>query len=214
MTGEKPQKEHSKTLIKEKVEENKDIECQSVVSEMDPKNLTKLISLPIDCARASIVIDSVIVRSFEEFKDKFVTFYIQLMRNTKRLSENIETKIIEAEAFALLERGFSKRGGIPAAFDEAMNGTNGGLRFIFDISTETLKQEEKEKYINFILKKALDPLDWQSKVDFIKALFKKLENILPEETISEPERFAGHYEKIVTAYINSINQLNILFRRL
>ena len=214
MTTDKPTKAGTEGSTNGKTESIKDIQIQSVVSEIDADNLTKLFGLPIDSARAAFVMDSVTVKSYEEFKDKIPAFYTQLMRDTKRLPKNVETKIVESESFALLERGFSNKGGIPAAMDEARNGINGGLRFIFDIMTEKIKQEEQEKYVNFVLKKTLDPLDWESKVTFIKKLFKKLENILPEETRAEPERFAGHYEKIVTAYVNSINHLNTLFRRL
>ena len=214
MTIDKPTKEGTEGSIKEKTESPMDIKFQSVVSEIDAENLAKLIGIPIDSARAAFVMDSVTVKTFEEFKDKIAAFYMQLMRDTRRLPENVETKIVESEAFALLERGFSNKGGIPAAMDEARNCLSGGLRFIFDIMTEKIKQEEQGKYVNFVLKKTLDPLDWESKVTFIKKLFKKLENILPEETRAEPERFAGHYEKIVTAYVNSINHLNTLFRRL
>ena len=210
----KPTKDGKEGSINGKTESPNDIKIESVVSEIDADNLAKLIGLPIDSARAAFVMDSVTVKSYEEFKDKIPAFYTQLMRDTKRLPKNVETKIVESESFALLERGFSNKGGIPAAMDEARNGINGGLRFIFDIMTEKIKQEEQEKYVNFVLKKTLDPLDWESKVAFIKKLFKKLENILPEETRAEPERFAGHYEKIVTAYVNSINHLNTLFRRL
>jgi hypothetical protein len=212
----KPTKDGKEGSINGKTESPNDIKIESVVSEIDADNLAKVISLPIESARAAFVTDSVTVKSYEEFlKDKIPAFYIQLMRGTKWLPpENVETKIVESEAFALLERGFSNKGGIPAAMDEARNGINGGLRFVFDTMTEKLVQEEKEKYVTFALKKALDPLDWESKVAFIEKLFKKLENILPEETRAEPERFAGHYEKIVTAYVNSINHLNTLFRRL
>ena len=210
----KPTKGRKEGSINGKTESPNDIKIESVVSEIDADNLAKLIGLPIDSARAAFVMDSVTVKSYEEFKDKIAAFYMQLMRDTRRLPENVETKIVESEAFALLERGFSNKGGIPAAMDEARNCLSGGLRFIFDIMTEKIKQEEQEKYVNFVLKKTLDPLDWESKVAFIKKLFKKLENILPEETRAEPERFAGHYEKIVTAYVNSINHLNTLFRRL
>ena len=214
MTTDKPTKEETEGSKNGKTESPEDIKLQFVVSEIEADNLAKLIGIPIDSARAAFAMDSVTVESYEEFKDKIPAFYMQLMRNTKRLPENIEIKMVEAEALALLERGFSNKGGIPAAMDEARNCLSGGLRFIFDIMTEKIKQEEQEKYVNFVLKKTLDPLDWESKVAFIKKLFKKLENILPEETRAEPERFAGHYEKIVTAYVNSINHLNTLFRRL
>ena len=103
--------------------------------------------------------------------------------------------------------------GLPAALAEARNATNGGLRYIFDLMTEQFKHDQLEKHINFVLKSELDPLDWDGKVALIDALLASLKAHLPTEIISQPpERYAGHYDNIVRAYVESMDQVKLFFR--
>ena len=186
---------------------------QAVLSEIERDNLTKVIGLPIDSARAAYVMDSVVAESHEEFSDTIASFYLHLLRHTRKVSEPIDKDSAGAEASALLETAYSKKGGLPAAFAEARAATNGGLRLIIDVITEQFKQEQQEKHVNHVLKTAFDPLDWDSKVVLMKDILKRLEPHLPPEIISEPpEKFASHYEMIVRAYVQSMDQVKTLFR--
>ena len=91
----------------------------------------------------------------------------------------------------------------------------GGQVVILDMMTEQFKIEAQTKHIHYILKSALDPLDWESKVSLIRGMIKNLQHVLPEKTRSQPpERFAGKYELIVNAYVESIDNMNSIFRRL
>lgn len=186
-----------------------------ILSEIGAQALAAKIGLPIDSARASYVMGSVTVNSHEEFNDVIASFYLHLFRHTKKLSSPVDVNAAGSEAFALLERTFSRKGGGRAALAEAKDATNGGLRLVLDMMTEQFKREEQEKHINLVLKSVLDPLDWESKVCLIAALLKRLEPHLPYEITSQPpERFAGHYEIIVRAYVESGDQLNSLLRSL
>ena len=81
--------------------------------------------------------------------------------------------------------------------------------------TEQFKREEQEKHVNRVLKSALDPLDWKSKVDLTVALMKRLEPHLgPEISSQPPERFAVHYEVIIRTYLESMERVNSVFRSL
>jgi hypothetical protein len=190
-------------------------QLQFILSEIDADALTSLISLPIDNARAAYVVGIVIVESNEEFNDLIASFYLHLLRHTRKLSDAVDMKAGAAEGFALLERAFSKKGGLPAALAEARNATNGGLRYIFDLMTEQFKHEQLEKHINFVLKSELDPLDWDGKVALMGALLASLKAHLPPEIISQPpERYAGHYDNIVRTYVESVDQVKAIFRNI
>ena len=81
--------------------------------------------------------------------------------------------------------------------------------------TDQFKKEEHEKYINQALKTALDPLDWEAKVSLMGKIIERIENHLPPEIKSQPpERFAGHYESIVTAYVQSMDRMKSILRSL
>jgi len=190
-----------------------DSKFQSILSEIDADALTILFGIPIDSARATYIMDSVIARSPEEFNRTVASFYTHLLRHTRKVSGPINSKAAGAEALSLIERAFSIKGGFRAALAEAKHATNGGLRLVLDLMAEQFKQEEQEKHINSVLKSALDPLDWDGKVALMREVLKCLEPSLPQEIRSQPtERFAGHYEVIVNAYVQSINQLKTLFR--
>ena len=92
---------------------------------------------------------------------------------------------------------------------------SGGLRFILDKMTGQFKMEQQEKHVNHVLKSAMNPLDWESKVNLMEALLKLLQCHLPSDIVSQPpDRFAGQYEGIVKAYVRSVDQMKSLFRSL
>ena len=113
-----------------------------------------------------------------------------------------------------MERSYAKYGGFPAALQEAKYAANGGLRLILDTLTDQFKREEREKYINHVLKTAIDPLDWEEKVLFITWFLKHLGPILPEEILNQPPgRYATHYETIAKAYAESKDKIETVLRR-
>ncbi|MFC1814049.1 hypothetical protein ACFL03_15300 [Thermodesulfobacteriota bacterium] len=186
---------------------------QSILSEIDSEALAKFIGQPIDVARATYIMDTVIVKSSDEFNHTIASFYVHLLRHTRKVPIPVDFKAAGAEAFALLERAFSQKGGLPAALEEAKNAINGGLRLIFDLMTDQLRREEQEKHINGVLKLVMDPLDWDGKVALMGEVLRRLEPHLPPEIILQPpERFAAHYESIVRAYVQSMDQVKLLFR--
>ena len=188
---------------------------QSILSEISAETLTNLIGLPIDTARAAYIMDSVTVDSYEEFNDTIASFYLHLVRHIRKLPDPVDSNAAGPEAFALLERTFSKKGGLQAALAEARNAINGGLRLVLDLVTEQFKREEQEKHVNRVLKSALDPLDWKSKVGLMGALMKRLEPHLGPDILSQPpERFGVHYEAIIRTYLESMGRVNSVFRSL
>jgi len=157
----------------------------------------------------------VTVNSYEEFCETITSFYMHLKRHTRKLSEPVDLNEAAPEALDLLERAFSKQGGLKAAEAEARTAVKGGLRLVLDMMTEQFKREEQEKYMNYILKSALDPLDWKSKVDLMGVFLKRLGPLLAPEIKSQPpERFAEHYEDLIRAYLQSIDRMNSLLRSL
>jgi hypothetical protein len=188
-------------------------QLQSILSEIDADALTTLISLPIDNARATYVMESVLVDSKDQFNDIIASFYLHLLRHTRRLFEPVDLKAAGAEGFKLLENAFSKKGGYKGALAEARNGPNGGLRLVLDMMTEQLKREKQQEHVEFVLKAEIEGLDWESKVTLLEALFNQIKDHLPPEIRSQPpESYAKHSDIIVKAYVNSMDQLRFVFR--
>lgn len=185
----------------------------TVLSEVDRDNMARTIGLPIDAARASYVMDSILVQSNDEFMTNISAFHLHLCRHIGTISEAVDPKAVEAEAYALLERAFAKRGGVNAAHAEGKTGTRGGMRFVFDCVADELKAEKQRDHLLRIYKSAISPLDWDAKVAFINIFVKRHEAELSPDIISAPpERFANRWEDVVSVYVQGISRVKEVLR--
>lgn len=186
----------------------------SIISQIDSTALAKTIGMPIDTARATYMLDSLTIRSNDEFYDIVSAFYLHLQRHFHSASESVDINTVRADAIALVERTFADKGGFKAAMNEAKDAVSGGMRFILDAMTEQFKAECQAKHVNRVIKEAITPLDTDAQISLISVLLKRLASHLPEEiATAPPERFIEHYEIIVKAYVRSLDKINEVFRR-
>jgi hypothetical protein len=186
----------------------------SVVSQIDRIALAKNVTMPIDAARATYVLNSLTTASSEEFYDVIAAFYLHLQRHVHSVSDCVDVDTVRAEATTLLEQTFAERGGLRAAMNEAADALNGGMKFILDAMTEQFKAECQSKHVNRVIKEAVTPLDTDAQVSLISVLLNRLAPHLPQEiATSPPQRFIQHYEILVKAYVQSLDKMNEVFRR-
>ena len=87
------------------------------------------------------------------------------------------------------------------------------MRSILDAVTEQYKSEEQAKYILRIFKDAMNEMEWEEQVQFMRGAMKRLRPILPPDLKDEPaERFAKNWEPIVRAYVQSFDRIGQLLR--
>ena len=178
------------------------------LAELSSENIAREVLLPIDAARASFTTDKVTVESYEEFLETITAFYAHMHRHLGRISGDADQKQIASHALDLVKRAFSLNGEEKAAFNEAKTGVNGGLRYIFDHMTNRFKMDERSKYVEMILKTAIDPKDFKTKTILIKALIDQLGSTLPNEIRNQPpERYADDFDKLIEAYAQSQDKL-------
>jgi len=187
----------------------------SLLSEIDADVLLPKIGSPIDSARASYVMDAVVIDSSEAFHETISAFYLHLQRYTETEFAPCDSKSDPRDAMNLLEEAFIHQGGYQAALAEAKFAINGGLRYVFDKMTDQFKREEYEKHVNFILKSFLKPLEWEDRVAVIKEIMTRFSAYLPAEVLSQPpEQFIKHLDTIVKAIVQFIDRVKSLFRSL
>ncbi len=185
----------------------------AVISAIEADTVTSELTSKIDTARASYVMDTVVITTHEEFCDIIASYFTHLSRHAHGLSGSVDINTAGAEGLEVLERAFSNQGGFQAAEAEARHGTNGGMRHVLDVFTDHYKREQREKHIGRAFKLALDPLDWERKVRFMESVITRLKSILPPEiTEQPPERFAVHHEPIVRAVVRNRDELLSIFR--
>jgi hypothetical protein len=187
-----------------------------VVSSISEGALAQRLSIPIDSARASYRLDSSTVGSYDEFVDILTAFYVHLRRY-------IQPDVIDppgrvqarSKAEGLLERTFGNRGGARAAFIQARDGIDGGMRSVLDAVSEQVKRDEQAEYVGMVLKDATDGLDAEQRTAFVREAMRRLRPFLPSEVSNEPpERFARGYEAIARAYVQWLDHVNRIWTTL
>jgi hypothetical protein len=184
-----------------------------VLGEISQESVTREVLLPIDTARASFVMDSVIIEDFDEFTDTTVAFYAHLLRHMQRLRGSEGTDGLQHDAKTLLEKTFGGEGGDELARAEARSGERGGMRFVLDAVTEQFKREQRELYVGFIVHQTVKRLNWEQKVAFIEELLRRLAPGLPADiSPAEPERYARNLDVVVRAYASSMDRVTAVLK--
>ncbi len=179
-----------------------------VLNQISRKNLSKQIGRPFYNANSKFFHLLVVVESTEQFHQCVDSFYLHLMTHTRNSNSNVLPMSVQSDANDLLERAFSNNGGIVAALDEAKEGYKGGLPFICTRMTEQLINEEKEKYINFILTRAIKEDDIEQKIDFMRYFLKKIRMLFGDDiSLDEPEYYAQNYKSLVRSYVQILDKL-------
>jgi hypothetical protein len=192
-----------------------DEQLQFILDEVNMKALARNICSSIELAQSKYQMGSVIIEDSEAFMDIVVSYYIHLMRHTEKVIDPIDSKVAGRDALYLLEEAFANKGGYKAAFVNARDGTNGGIKYVLDMMANQLKESEMEKHIQAVFKLTIDPLNYEEKRHLIKGLLIRFGNLLPSEIASlPPERFVTHYEILLKQYIKVTDDLKSIFRSL
>ena len=191
-----------------------DSECtvfNTVVSLINEQALAKKFSA-IDSARACFILESLKVKSYEELINTLQVYYIHMQRYTGSSPEKPDMSEARSEAIKLLESTFRDKGGGKAAFVQARDCTQGGIRSIIDMITERYKAQKQDAYINRVFKDAIADMDWEERVKCIRAVIKEVGRFLPEELKNQPpERFARSdetIETIIRTYVRCSDKFN------
>ena len=73
--------------------------------------------------------------------------------------------------------------------------------------------DRQVKHVSRVLREALNPLDWGERVAVMRCLMERLALHLDEDTdLAAPERYVGHLDLIVRAYVQSLDSIQTRFR--
>ncbi|MBP1740141.1 MAG: Lon protease C-terminal proteolytic domain [Deltaproteobacteria bacterium] len=188
---------------------------EGILSEISEENLAIKIGHPLDGARASYVTDAVTVKDGFEFNEAVTAFYGHVFRHTGSPAGQMQKSALSADAIDLVERAFQQKGGYKSALFEGTHGINGGMRLVFDAMTERLKQDGKEKHVNWVFKKAIEPLEWNAKARLMKMTLEKIGLGAPADLQAlPPEQLASHCDEVIGIFAKSLSEVKELIRRL
>jgi len=187
-----------------------------LLSTLDEREIARQVAVPHDTARLNYQLRSNTVTDFDQFENIIADYYNY--HHTKCVSNGGRLSSGEASGRAkeLLEKEYRKKNGdIVSAYNDAQDGTNGGMRTVLDVICDGIKAEVVERYIRYIFDCHVAPNSWDQKVDIIRQFIAHAGPYLSSSIVAgQPERYAQNYSELVRSYTEGLRQTSSMFRRL
>ena len=188
----------------------------SLLAHLDERTIAQRIGIRHDEARLNYHLRSNTVTDFDQFRDNITDYYNYHYTSCVSNGGGLSTSEAYGRAKELLEREYRKRrGDIVSAFNNAHDGTNGGMRVVLDTIAEGLKAEAVERYITDAFDRHITPNSWEQKVDMIRQFIAYCgPNLSSSIVADQPERYAHDYSDLIRTYVEGLQQTSSIFRRL
>jgi len=190
----------------------------NLLAALDEREVARRVTMEHDEARMRYPLSSNRVRDFDEFR-RLITDYYNY-HHTTCLSRGGRLSNVDAygEVKDLLEREYRRRssGDIVSAFNDAHDGTNGGMRVILDSIADNLKARAVERYTAAMFDMHVAPNAWDDKVEIIRQFIACCGPVLAGSIVAhQPERYAAHdFTELIKAYVEGLRRTSSIFRRL
>ena len=188
----------------------------SLLSDLDERVIAQRVAIKHDELRMQYRLTSNIVADFDQFSTTIGDYYNYHFTRCITRGGVLPASDACSRAKELLEVEYRRRhGNIVSAFNDAHDGTNGGMRAALDVIAEALKAEAIERYVRDAFDRHVAPNSWGQKVDIIRQFISWCGNALSSSIVaSQPERYAHDYGELIRAYVEGLKQTSAMFRRL
>lgn len=190
--------------------------AQQMVEAMGEPVVARKIHIPHDERRMRYKQDSNTVDDFHDYGRKVGHFYNYQYTGTIAIGGTLSPAEAEGRAKEIIEHEYRRRGGdIVTAYNDAHDGTNGGLRAQFDLIAERLKLESVERYVRAIFDQFVQPSSYEDQVEVIRQLLATYGPSLGSAVDrTDPKRYARNYQELIRAIVESLQRTSSVFRRL
>ena len=187
----------------------------NLLATMDELAIARNVGIPHDEARMRYSLNSNTVGSFDEFTDVIADYYNHHVSACVVHGGFLSRTEAAGRAKEILEQEYRRQGGnMITAFNDAHEGTQGGLRVVLDRIAEFLKAESVERYIRDAFDRYVTPNSWEQKVDIMRQFIARFGQILSSSiNPNQPERYAQNYEDLIRSYVESLKKTSSVFRR-
>lgn len=108
-----------------------------------------------------------------------------------------------------------QNGTADTALNDAVDGTNGGLRYVLDVLADGLKSQAIERHVAEIFDQEVAPSSWEDKVELIRQLMAECGHLLSSSIRrDQPERYAHNYQELIQSYVSGLQRTASVLRRL
>ena len=191
------------------------VSIEKLLEELDERTIAKKVGIPNDQARMSYSLQTNTVESFDEFSKIIGDYYNHHFSKCISLGGKLSDSEATGRAKEILESEYRRRGhDIVTAFNDAHDGTNGGMRNILDTIADRLKDESVERYMRNVFDRHIAPNAWDQKVEIIRQLIDRTGVDLGSSIDKDqPERYAHNYMELIRAFIDGLKKTTAVFRR-
>ena len=187
---------------------------EHLLAEIDELALARKVGIPHDEARMNYGLNRNTIGSFQEFTDAIADYYSYHTGRCVFRGGSLSRAEAAGRAKELLEREYRRQGGnITTAYNDAHDGTNGGLRTVLDRIADQLKIESVERHIRDAFDRYVDPTSWEEKVGIMREFLARFGRMLSSIRVDQPERYAQNYEELIKEYVDALRRTSSVFRR-
>ena len=170
-----------------------------LLAAIDELAIARDVGIPHDEARMRYALRKNTVSDFGEFTEVIADYYSHHVSQCVMHGGYLSRTESAGRAKQILEQEYRRQGGtIVTAFNDAQDGTNGGLRVVLDRIAEALKTESVERYIRDAFDRYVAPNSWEQKVDIMRQFIARFGHLLSSSIrANQPERYAHNYEELI-----------------
>ena len=186
----------------------------SLLAELNERTLAQRVAILHDEARLRYMLRRNTVDSFAEFSEVITDYY----NHHCRLVSGAPVPDAEALGCAkdILEHAYRRRHlDIAMAINDAVEGTNGGIRAILDLIADGLKEEFLRRHVRNVFDRYVTPNKWDEKVEIMRQFIQRCGPPFGSAIQADaPERYAFHYKDLVNDYVEALRKTSPAFRQL
>jgi hypothetical protein len=193
------------------------VSFKNLLEELNERTIAQRVGIPHDEARMNYPLTKNTVRTFEEFNGILGDYVNHHIAKCISNGGNISLAEASSRGKEILEAEYRRRrnGDIVLAYNDARDGTNGGLRACLDVIAERLKAESVERYVRDVFDRHIRPSSWEDKLGIIRQFIDQCGHYLGSSIRGDqPERYAQNYQDLIRTYTAALENTSSIFRRL
>lgn len=187
----------------------------NLMTELDERAIAANVGIKHDQARSQYPLRSITVRSWDEFIGIIADYYSKHFSICNSIGGSFSRPEAAQRAREIIEKEYRNKGRtINSAYNDAHEGTNGGMSAILDIIANNLKMESIQRYVQDTFDRYVTPISWSEKVSLISQFIDHC-GLHHNSSIdrNNPERYAHDYKDLIWAYAQQLKQTSYILRR-
>jgi len=188
----------------------------NLLEETNERAIAQRVGIQHDEARTTYRLDKNTVESFDEFTWILADYMNHHLSKCVAKGGRLSFAEASSRVKEILEEEYRRRGGdIVSAYNDAKDGTNGGVRGCLDLVAERLKTESVERYLREVFDRYVAPNSWEDKLEIIRQFIDQCGHHLGSSIrADQPERYAQNYLELIRSYLSALENTSRIFRRL